>query len=210
MTQRPTRAILALALIAPLAGCSSWFTRKEPPPCPTGAIVKDAARKVVYRPGPGRDITDVVFEATLARISIGCKYDDTGVAVDTAVTIIGARGPADTTRRAEVRYFAAVLDPGNAILGKREFQTTLQFPLNVDRGATTEELVQRIPVGKNVSAGNFTIVVGFQLTREELEANRQARGGSLVAPSGVRPAAPDYTMPEQEQSPRELIKRPNL
>lgn len=205
-----SRLVLAFALIVPLAGCSSWFSRKEPPPCPEGAILKDAARKIVYRPGPGRDITDVVFEATLPRINIACRYDDTGVAVDTAVTIVGARGPADTTRRAEVRYFVAVLDPDNAILGKREFQTTLQFPINVDRGATTEELVQRIPVGKNVSAGNFTIIVGFQLTREELEANRKARGGSLVAPAGVTPTAPDVTAPEQERSPRELIKRPNF
>jgi hypothetical protein len=205
-----SRAVLALALILPLTGCGSWFSRKEPPPCPEGAILKDAARKIVYRPGPGRDITDVVFEATLPRINIACKYDDTGVAVDTAVTIVGARGPADTTRRAEVSYFVAVLDPGNEILGKREFQTTLQFPINVDRGATTEELVQRIPVGKNVSAGNFTIIVGFQLTREELEANRQARGGSLVAPAGVTPTAPEYTTPKEEKLPRELIERPNF
>ena len=205
-----SRLVLAFALVVPLAGCGSWFSRKPPPPCPAGAVLKDAERKIVYRPGPGRDITDVVFEATLPRINIACKYDDTGVSVDTAVTIIGARGPADTTRRAEVRYFVAVLDPGNQILAKREFQTTLQFPVNVDRGATTEELVQRIPVGKNVSAANFSIIVGFQLTREELEATRKARGGSLVAPAGVTPTAPDVTAPEQERSPRELIKRPNF
>jgi len=52
--------------------------------------------------------------------------------------------------------------------------------------------------------------VGFQLTREELEANRQARGGSLVAPAGVTPTAPEYTAPKEEQPARELIKRPNF
>jgi hypothetical protein len=48
------------------------------------------------------------------------------------------------------------------------------------------------------------------LTREELEANRQARGGFLVAPAGVTPTAPEYTTPKDEPPPREQIKRPNF
>lgn len=199
-----SRALLVLALGLPLAACgntSNWFKRTLPPPCPSGAIVKEAATKVVYRPGPGRDITDVLYEASLPHVSLRCKYDDTGVEVETAVTIVAARGPADSDRLADLTYFVAVLDPDRKVIGKREFRSRLQFPVNVDRGATVEELVQRIPVGKNISAEEFSVVFGFQLTREELEANRRGRGASLIAPAGVAPSLPSPAAPADAPYP---------
>ncbi len=181
-------AVVVLALA--VAACANPFKKKTPPPCPSGIIVKDASRKVVYREGPGRDVTDILFEASLPRVLLSCRYDDTGVEVTTLLTIVAARGPADTARSATVRYFAAVIAPAGDIIGKREFETDLTFPINIDRGATTDELVQRIPVGKDISAEEFTIAIGFQLTREELEANRKAGPTSLIAPAGVRPSIP--------------------
>lgn len=202
-------ALSAAAILLSACGVN-WFNRKPPPPCPAAAIVKDAARKIVYRDGAGRDITDVMFEASLPRVVVDCKYDDRGVEVTTAVTIVAARGPADHDRRASVRYFAAVLDPKNTVIGKREFESRLEFPINIDRGATTEELVQRIPVGKGVSAEDYTVVFGFQLSREELEANRTNRGPSLIAPPGAAPSIPRPGPAPEGERPGELIKRPNF
>lgn len=194
----PVSRILLVALLAlAVSGCANPFKKKEPLPCPSALIVKDASRKIVYRDGPGRDITDVLFEASLPRIVVSCSYDDRGVEMTTALTIIAARGPADTTRRASIRYFAAVIDPKDQIIAKREFESDLQFPVNIDRGSTVEELVQRIPVAKGVPADNYTIAVGFQLTREELEANRRAGSSSLIAPAGVRPNIPAPASPDQ-------------
>lgn len=185
-----SRILLVGALALAVSGCANPFKKKEPLPCPSALIVKDASRKVVYREGPGRDLTDVLFEASLPRIVVSCSYDDRGVEMTTALTIIAARGPANTTRRAGIRYFAAVIDPKNNIVAKREFESELEFPINIDRGSAVEELVERIPVGKGVAADDYTIAVGFQLTREELEANRRAGPTSLISPAGVRPSIP--------------------
>lgn len=186
-----SRTLFVLALALVLSGCgSNWFKRKEPLPCPAGSIVKDASRKVAYRDGPGRDITDVLFEASLPRVLLSCSYDDRGVEVTTVLTIVAARGPANTTRRADVTYFAAIIDPDGKIVAKSEFQSVLQFPVNIDRGSTSEELVQRIPLRKDVPADDYTIALGFQLNREELEANRRPNPVSLISPAGVKPTIP--------------------
>jgi hypothetical protein len=192
-----SRFVVLAALAMLVAGCSDAyrsvtgvFKKKQEFVCPRGAIVKDASRLTTFRPGPGRDITDIKFEARLPRLLIGCKYDDKGVEVQTSVTIIGARGPADTTHRAQVRYFVAVLNPRNQVIGKKEFSTQLEFPINIDRGAVSEELVERIPVGRDVSASGYTVVVGFQLTRAELQYNRTKNVTALLGPPGVRPRLP--------------------
>lgn len=192
-----SRFVVLAALVMLVAGCSDAyrsvtgvFKKKQEFSCPRAAIVKDASRLTTFRPGPGRDITDIKFEARLPRIEIGCKYDDQGVEVQTNVVIIAARGPADTTRQAQVRYFVAVLNPRNQVIGKKEFSTQLAFPINIDRGAVSEELVERIPVGRGVSASGYKIVVGFQLTPAELQYNRTKNVTSLLGPPGTSPRLP--------------------
>jgi hypothetical protein len=197
-----SRFFIVAALALAVSGCANPFKKKDPLPCPSAAIVKDASRKVVFRPGPGRDVTDIVVEARLPRILVSCEYNDRGVEVTTVVNIIAARGPADTTRRANIRYFVAVINPQTQIIGKREFESELRFPINIDRGFTSEELVQMIPVGKGVAADGYAIAVGFQLTREELEANRRGNSASLISPAGVQPSLPAPSAPAEEAFPQ--------
>jgi hypothetical protein len=176
-----SRALLLVALAVP-AGCSSLnpFGNSTPQfPCPEAGIVPEAGRLVVFRPGEGRDVTDVDFEARLPQIAVGCSYDSSGVEVETEVTIFGQRGPANTTRKAQVRYFVAILDPGKAIIAKETFATELEFPPNLNRGQTREELIQRIPLPRGVSGAPYTVVVGFQLTREQLDYNRRQQDTGL-------------------------------
>jgi hypothetical protein len=192
-----SRFVILAALAMLIGGCSDAyrsvtgvFSKKQEFACPRAVIVKDASRLTTFQPGLGRDITDIKFEARLPRIQVGCKYDDNGVEVQTNVVIIAARGPADNSRQAVVRYFVAVLNPRNQIIGKKEFSTQLKFPINIDRGGVSEELVERIPVGRGVSAASYKIMVGFQLSPSELQYNRTKNVTSLLSPPGVRPRLP--------------------
>lgn len=185
---RLLRGLALLVLAVGLSGCDTVskatkvFAKKDPVPCPGATIVKETSRMVAFRPGPGRDITDILFEARLPRILVGCSYAKDMVKVTTTVAIVAARGPADRARRAPIRYFVAVLDPKGEVIAKREFETVLEFPLNVDRGGTSEELVQRIPLGPGASGPEYAIAVGFQLTREELAYNRANPRLTLLSP----------------------------
>lgn len=179
---RPSRIAVAVVVLATaVSGCST-LTGKKAPPCPGAMIARSLSHVTVFRPGKGHDITDINYEARLPHISAACTYDDKGAVVQTGLTIVAARGPANTTRRAKVSYFIAVLDPKNKILAKKVFTSNLRFPPNQDRGATTDELVQRIPVGKGKSAAGYTVVAGFQLTAAQLAYNRRNPGTSLLGP----------------------------
>lgn len=181
--------VLALGLV--LGGCASVSNlvgQKEKRPCPGATVVKDTSRLVMFRDGGGRDITDIAFEARLPRITVACDYKDNMVAVTTEVAIVAARGPANADRRAPIRYFVAVLDARDRVIAKREFETTLQFPVNIDRGATSEELVQRIPLAKGEPGTNYVIAVGFQLSREQLAFNRANQSLTLLGGRPPRPA----------------------
>ena len=82
------------------------------------------------------------------------------------------RGPAAPGRRVEFAYFVAVLD-GDAILDKQVFPLRAEFPANADRlRFAGDEVELRLPVRENKTAAAYRIEVGFQLTPEELAANR--------------------------------------
>ena len=73
----------------------------------------DQAKKVtLYRPGPGRDLTDVTFEIEMRDLAYECNYDfdDAGdsVRVNFNILFLARRGPAAENGRVEVPYFSAV------------------------------------------------------------------------------------------------------
>lgn len=164
-------ALLALALV--LASCSS--SPKDPRACPRLGVIADAAELVRYRAGDGRDLTDQLFSARLGDVVGSCRLDKASANVEMRVAIVADRGPAMTRPdEAEVEYFVAVTGPGDEILAKETFRTRLDFA-NRNRTGVAEELSQRIPLPAGSDPGAYSILVGFQLTPEELSDNRRRR-----------------------------------
>jgi len=145
-----------------------------PPPCPTVATVDDAATLTRFV-GSDRDLTDVAFEAEIGEMKGSCGYDEDEIDVDLTVEFIASRGPADTARRADFRYFVAIARRDQTILARKEFDSHIEFPGNQTRAGIVEELVQRIPIQPGESGRNYVIYVGFALSPEELEFNRAQR-----------------------------------
>lgn len=170
------KILLLSATMAFLAACSD----KGPvvaPPCPATVMVQDVADVTVFKPGRGRDLTDVVMEAAIAGIDGFCETDfDDGrvseVSVDMRVLFQVTRGPANTDRKGTFRYFVAVADRNDKPLQKRIFTTEIEFPGNRNRIAPFEEMSLKIPLKAGENGGDYTVLVGFQLTAEQLEYNR--------------------------------------
>ncbi|BBK39881.1 hypothetical protein STAQ_49590 [Allostella sp. ATCC 35155] len=172
-------SVLGLAAVA-LAGCGSWnlFGASEPPPaCPRAVVVNDLSRLTEFRPGAGRDLSDVVFSAGIERVDASCEYDRRRkVTMQTVVNVVVERGPADRSRQAQVTYFVAVADAANQILARETFTTPVKFEGNVTRMQASDEIEQVIQLGGGTGAG-YKIFVGFPLSEEQLSYNR-ARSGS--------------------------------
>jgi hypothetical protein len=87
------------------------------------------------------------------------------------------RGPAATSERQTYRYWVAVTRRGVAPIEKAYFDVDVRFPRNevvVNRTEHIEHIV--IPrATPDLSGENFEILVGFELTPEQLAFNRDGR-----------------------------------
>ena len=168
-----------LALFA-LAACDADEVVTAPP-CPNIVIVKDTAELTTFRPGPGRDLTDVVLDARIQRFDGTCETelaaDRSGeVEVDLQIFFEATRGPANRTRDGQFDFYVAIADQGGAILAKKVFRSEFEFEGNRNRIAGVEELTQQIPLRSGELGDAFDIFVGFQLSPEQLQYNRTKLG----------------------------------
>ncbi|MDX9859493.1 MAG: hypothetical protein RBS99_01130 [Rhodospirillales bacterium] len=177
---RPTA--LAMAALA-LSACEA-LTPAPPPPCPDVALVSDAATITKFVEGPGRDLTDVLYEAQLVNAAGACNYDvekETGAGtldVDMAVSMEMARGPANRDGRVAVRYFVALTGTDGEIIDRQRFEGVVEFIGNRSRLVWTDEPVYlAIPLKAGQTGSDFKIYVGYELSREEVEFNRNRTAG---------------------------------
>ncbi len=156
-----------------LAGCSS----KAPPPCPSVFVLGDADKLTQFKPGAGRDITDVDFTAEFQGYKGECGYDaGEGSKLTFYVSFSVARGPANTTRKANFQYFVAVpyFYPNPA--AKAIFPVTVEFPEGNSYVRHDDQPVSlTIPVAPGDDLHKYEVYIGFQETQEQLDYNRESK-----------------------------------
>ncbi len=175
----------ASILCAVLGGCGmvdgdpfsgNLFSNEPGAPCPRVERLSQASHLTQFGPGPGRDHTDVRFEGDIADpLAISCDYDDHGfVDVDVTIDLELWRGPAAGGDVGHYEYFVAVIDPRDTIIDKRIVAIDVKFPGEAPSVTRTEEVKWRIAFAPAPDASRHRVVVGFQLTREQVDYNRNA------------------------------------
>jgi hypothetical protein len=171
-----------------LGGCETaetvtdYFKKPIILPCPDFRILADAAYYTTYRPGPGRDLTDVDVEGNFDNMRLGCltkidKKTRIGIMeVDVILDFAAQRGPANTTRKAVFPYFVSVTDLDKKILYREEFKVSVDFPGNqTGLGFRNEPITLELPLKPELTGENYIVFTGFKLTREQLDQNRARR-----------------------------------
>ena len=183
MVRIPGKTGVGFALLATLvlAACQQGPERPTLA-CPVIAILQDAAELTLFVPGPGRDLIDVTLEARISEFGGFCdtdidEDDRTGeVDIDLQVLFEATRGPVSVTREAQVGYFVAITDTQENILARQTFDADLEFQGNRNRIGFVEELTQKIPLRAGQVGEDFKVFIGFQLTEDQLEYNRNKLG----------------------------------
>ena len=174
--RQPILRLVTVALGALVAGCTMLNPTVQPP-CPPVLVLKDTAEMVRFRPGPGRDITDVLFSATVVDFRAVCKYDRkrTEVDIDLSVVFDVRRGPADRSRKATFGYFIAIPQFHPAPQGKQVFTTSVAFEGNQVRVRYRDRIELTIPLDPKRARRKYAVYIGFQLSAAEIESNRRRR-----------------------------------
>jgi hypothetical protein len=184
MTVRSSSLPRLAALISPLgvlagtlllAGCGGPKLTEFAPSCPRVAIRADTADITRYREGSGgRDLTDLVLDGRITGFKGGCsREDETTVRTVLDVDMVLARGPATRGRVLDAAFFVAVVDAGR-ILDKQVFPVRAELRENQDQARVASgQITMMVPVNKEKSAASYDVLIGFQLTPDELETNRR-------------------------------------
>jgi hypothetical protein len=150
---------------------------KNAGPCPFVKSLYDAARYVEFAGGQEASAS-VGYTGEIENISAGCAYKATEpIREKMEVLFEFGRGPQATSSHKVYRYWVAVTDRNRAVLAKETFDLPVTFPSGQDRVMVREDLAGvTIPrADSQVSRANFEILIGFEVTPEMADFNRQGK-----------------------------------
>jgi len=146
-------------------------------PCPYVKILYDAARYVEFT-GERTIASQVAYTGEIQGVESRCAYEsDEPIRVDLAVAFALGKGPQASSGNHNYRWWIAVTERNRAVLHKQYFDLPVQFAQGVDR-ATSEQVIEGLTIPRaaaTVSGSNFEILVGFDVTPQMAEFNREGR-----------------------------------
>ena len=167
-----------------LSGCQSAkevlavgkAAEKNPGPCPVSFALYEASRIVEFH--GTETYKNVGFTGEITKVSSLCRYyGDNPIHADLTMDISFGRGPAAQGRAATYEYFVAVTRKDIEVINKKVFPITVTFPEGVDVVDVTETIGDIVipRANETTSGANFEIIVGFQLTPEQIAFNADGK-----------------------------------
>lgn len=170
--------LMALATVGGMAmllsACSVF--RGPPPICPRISILAGTDEIKIYKPGRGRDLTDVEFSARFVEAKTKCWVDEEErlITANNRFTIIAERGPAAKNSRVELPLYLALTRTNKKMIDKRQYPLLVQFPEGVNRVEIHEGVDDTmVYLDKGEQGDHYEILIGFQLSRHQLESQQK-------------------------------------
>ena len=165
-----TTAVLAALL---LGGCT---TDMEKGLCPTAAVLATTSSLTVFRPGAPADPSGELYTVQMVNAKSGCDFDKDRFRTSSKVELHfrATRAPSPDAAQYQVPYFVAVTQGGSRILAKRVFNLNVAFEAGEASKAFTDTIDSAvIKMAKGHKIGEYEILVGLQLTQEQLDYDRK-------------------------------------
>ncbi len=180
------RRLILIALLALLsAACGTTGEKaKAPPKCPLVGILDDAARARYFADPTRPDLNTLAYDVELRNAAlVSCEWRADQVVSEIRFEAAARIGPGATGDTLEFPIFIALIDPDSKLLAKAPSTETVKFTKDqpLQRFAREVKNIYITPKDGDVS-GDYEILLGIQLTRAQLEFNRN---------SARQPALPD-------------------
>ncbi len=173
------RVIAVLVAGLMLASCGSnpvsraLDTRSNAGPCPPAVALYDAAR-VVELDGNGKNFSNIGYTGEITGVKVNCRYvESQPLRAELVLDFAFGKGPKATANSHSYTYWIAVTRRSSKVLAKEYFTVDADF--GSGKVAGRQEIVEDIVIPRldeTISGANFELVVGFDLTEEQLAFNR--------------------------------------
>ncbi|MGB0720053.1 MAG: hypothetical protein ACPGRX_06245 [Bdellovibrionales bacterium] len=145
--------------------------------CPTIEIVDELSMLHEFTNPKTASDGDLISKVAVQEAQSGCAYTDGSVTVDLKLAFNGMLGPKGRTTPNEKPFFSypffvAVTSSGGKILAKEVFSAALTYEPGQNTQNYTETMRQIIPADSRAKGKSYKIMVGFQLTQDQLAYNR--------------------------------------
>jgi len=146
-------------------------------PCPLLGVLYDSSRLVEFK-GEGERYANVAYTGEMRGVRGLCRYTGSNpIEMTLDIDMAFGKGPAADRDSRVYRYWVAVTRANMAPIEKHYFDITVNFPGSADRMAGSDT-IQKIVIPRandTISGANFEILVGFELTPEQLAFNRSGK-----------------------------------
>lgn len=165
-------------------------------PCPQVEIVDDLSSLSDFTNPKEMSADSLISRVDLNSAESTCKLASTSAVVDLKVVFNGKLGPKARQKSSDKPFFSypffiAVTAPSGKIMAKEIFSASLSYGANQNTHAYFENLRQIIPISGKDNAKNYRILVGFQLSPDQLAYNR-----ANMVPIASAEAAESKKVPE--------------
>lgn len=183
------RKIALLMAAAALAGCGTtgsiadqFDSRQNSGACPPAGSIYNASR-IVELDGGGLSFGNIEYTGEIVDVKLFCRYAGTDpVQIELELDFAFGKGPQATANTHDYTYWVAVTRRSGKVLAKERFTVRADFQGDDVTGA--RELLTNIVIPRvddSVSAANFEVLVGFELTEDQVKFNKEGRRFRLNA-----------------------------
>lgn len=156
--------------------------------CP-GVSLRPDLRRLVEFYDPSKPVeTGKISEISIDAVRNVCRIENAQLVMQIDFSLSGKTGPKARVKPSDkpsfaYPYFVAVTDPQGNVLSKEIFAASVAYTADQKEIKQTESIFQNMPFPDSSIGQSYTVVVGFQLTPEQLAYN-QATPAATAKPSG--------------------------
>lgn len=169
----PTLSVMILPL---LAGCGIFgnqvsleFTDEDKQRCPPVGIVAYTGEITRFLPGPSRTTDDVINRGTISGLTVNCFNTETGVDATLSFDVSASVGAARPSGSVDLTYFVTVTNEVDQPLERKLYQVSV--PISNNHGLVRQYVGLQVPFDEDGRLVDKEVLIGFQLTTEQLTYN---------------------------------------
>jgi hypothetical protein len=171
-----SRRLLTLFSIAALSALVAGCADKVNPMCPGAAALVEAANMTAFPAGATADPAHALYRVAISNVTTDCSVNGRTRSADSSLDIhfVATRAAGGQAASYRVPYFVAVRR-GGQIMTKKVFWGRFRFAagqtsVNFDQSISSTT----VPIARGTQPYDYQILVGLQLTREQLKYNRRS------------------------------------
>lgn len=181
-------ALLAAATLLAACGTNSAVrnaldSRPNAGACPPAGSMYAASRIVELTTPDQAVYNNITYTGEIVDVYLVCRYaDDNPVRAEVEIDFAFGKGPQASANTKDFTYWVAVTRRSGKVLNKEYFTARADFRDGDVTG--TREVIQNIIIPRadsSISAANFEVLVGFDLTEEQLQFNKDGQRFRLDA-----------------------------